>query len=239
MPLEQPSIDWALLPRIIETALGVRTREQFLQWTSRELQTVLPHAAISCGAVLKSPSGLQTCSILSAEAAAPAVQDRSAQHRMLLALLENWCNEQSPQLFEPCASAREPENAALHAVPQWASSAAIYFCFSRIPAKLTPRHAQLLELIVPHMHMALGRTAGFSLPSSESIGAEQASLTKREGEIVKLLGNGANNKAIAAGLCLSEHTVRHHLESIYAKLNVRNRAQAVAKTFSPANARNG
>ena len=244
MPLERSSIDWALLPGIIEAALAVRTREQFLQWTCLELQAVLPHAATTCGAVLKSPSGLQTRSMLCAERRALAAADRSAQNDVLLVLLKNWCNEQSPQFFEPFASDGTSENAALHGVPQWASGAAIYFCFSGIPARLTPRHAKLLEWIVPHMYMALGRTAGFSRPglcstSGEPAGSEEASLTRREGEILKLLRNGANNKAIAAGLCLSAHTVRHHLESIYAKLNVRNRGQAVAKTFSAVDAGNG
>ena len=239
MPLERSSIDWALLPGIIEAALAVRTREQFLQWTCLELQAVLPHAATTCGAVLKSPSGLQTRSMLCAERRALAAADRSAQNDVLLVLLKNWCNEQSPQFFEPFASDGTSENAALHGVPQWASGAAIYFCFSGIPARLTPRHAKLLELIVPHMHMALGRIAGFSRPLSEPVSGEQASLTKRQGEILDLLKRGVNNKAIAAALSVSEHTVRHHLESIYAKLNVRNRGQAVAKTFSAVDAGNG
>lgn len=232
MSLERSSVDWGLLPGAVEAALKVRTREQFLEWTGRDLQRLLPHAAISCGAVLAGPAGLRTRPILRAQSTGLEAHDE-----LLRALLQSWWRSQSPQLFEPAPSG-SGGNAALHCVPQWASGAAIYFCFSRIPGKLTPQHAKLLNLIVPYMHMALGRTAGFSRPSGEPAGKDEASLTRREGDILELLSKGANNKAIAAGLCLSEHTVRHHLESIYAKLKVRNRAQAVAKTFSSAEAWN-
>lgn len=54
-------------------------------------------------------------------------------------------------------------------------------------------------------------------------------LTKRQGEVLQLVKQGAYNKEIAASLDLSEHTVRHHLEHIYSKLGVRTRAQAIVK----------
>jgi DNA-binding NarL/FixJ family response regulator len=48
-------------------------------------------------------------------------------------------------------------------------------------------------------------------------------LTKREVEIIKLVGFGMNNKAIAKRLEITEATVRHHLSSIYSKLHVEDR----------------
>lgn len=48
-------------------------------------------------------------------------------------------------------------------------------------------------------------------------------LTKREIEIIELVGYGMNNKAIAKRLEISEATVRHHLSSIYSKLQVVDR----------------
>ena len=49
------------------------------------------------------------------------------------------------------------------------------------------------------------------------------SLTTREREIVTLIGKGLRNKDIADRLCISEITVRHHLTSVYGKLNVSDR----------------
>ena len=49
------------------------------------------------------------------------------------------------------------------------------------------------------------------------------SLTTREREIARLIGNGLKNKDVADRLRISEITVRHHLTSIFSKLNVPDR----------------
>lgn len=48
-------------------------------------------------------------------------------------------------------------------------------------------------------------------------------LTKRELEVVRMIGLGLNNKDISKKLDIGETTVRHHLSSIYSKLNVEDR----------------
>jgi two-component system nitrate/nitrite response regulator NarL len=50
-----------------------------------------------------------------------------------------------------------------------------------------------------------------------------ATLTEREKELIVLVGQGLKNKEIADRLSISEATVRHHLTSILAKLDVQNR----------------
>ena len=54
-------------------------------------------------------------------------------------------------------------------------------------------------------------------------------LTAREGEVLGLLGRGLSNKMIARELHISEHTVKFHISSIYSKLGVSNRAEAVSQ----------
>jgi DNA-binding NarL/FixJ family response regulator len=54
-------------------------------------------------------------------------------------------------------------------------------------------------------------------------------LTARESEVLGLLGRGLSNKMIARELHISEHTVKFHISSIYAKLGVSNRAEAVSQ----------
>ena len=51
-------------------------------------------------------------------------------------------------------------------------------------------------------------------------------LTAREAEVLRLLAKGEPNKAIARDLGISPKTVSNHLEHIYAKLDVSNRAGA-------------
>ena len=52
-------------------------------------------------------------------------------------------------------------------------------------------------------------------------------LTEREAEVLELLAQGMANKQIANALHISEHTVKFHVSSIYDKLNVTNRTEAV------------
>lgn len=52
-------------------------------------------------------------------------------------------------------------------------------------------------------------------------------LTPREKEVLQMAAKGANNKEIANKLVLSEVTVKSHMNSIFKKLNVTNRTQAV------------
>jgi DNA-binding NarL/FixJ family response regulator len=52
-----------------------------------------------------------------------------------------------------------------------------------------------------------------------------AALTAREREVIALVGQGHRNRQVADRLCISEATVRHHLTSIYAKLNVEDRLE--------------
>lgn len=53
------------------------------------------------------------------------------------------------------------------------------------------------------------------------------SLTTREKDVLLLVTQGESNKSIADKLILSEITVKSHLNSIFKKLNVTNRTQAV------------
>jgi DNA-binding NarL/FixJ family response regulator len=52
-----------------------------------------------------------------------------------------------------------------------------------------------------------------------------ALLSPREIEIVRLIARGLKNKVIAKQMCISEHTVRHHLTSIFSKLQVSDRLE--------------
>jgi DNA-binding NarL/FixJ family response regulator len=52
-------------------------------------------------------------------------------------------------------------------------------------------------------------------------------LSERESEVLGLLAKGLANKQIALALGISEHTVKFHVSSIYTKLNVTNRTEAL------------
>ena len=54
-------------------------------------------------------------------------------------------------------------------------------------------------------------------------------LTPRELEILACLGEGLSNKAAARRLGISAHTVKFHLEAVFAKLGATSRTDAVAR----------
>lgn len=52
-------------------------------------------------------------------------------------------------------------------------------------------------------------------------------LTRRESEVLELLGRGLSNKEIGDELCVSVATIKHHVHHVLEKLKLRKRAQAM------------
>lgn len=92
-----------------------------------------------------------------------------------------------------------------------------------------PTDAAAEELLAAVRALAQGLIVGPSslLFGSEGEPASHGPLTDREAEVLGLLARGLANKQIAVALGISEHTVKFHVSSIYTKLNVTNRTEAV------------
>jgi DNA-binding NarL/FixJ family response regulator len=63
-------------------------------------------------------------------------------------------------------------------------------------------------------------------PSGKEIEAESL-LTRRERDILELVQHGKSNREIAETLIIEEKTVKNHINSIYSKLHLRNRYEAI------------
>jgi len=77
----------------------------------------------------------------------------------------------------------------------------------------------------------LERFAGTLPAADDGLVKAVASLTDREREILILLASGFSNAELAKHLYLSEPTVKTHLSSIFRKLGVRDRVQAVIAAY--------
>jgi DNA-binding NarL/FixJ family response regulator len=84
--------------------------------------------------------------------------------------------------------------------------------FERVGA---PRHADAAAAFL-RRHGTAGRTG----PKGLDV------LTRRELEVLALLGQGLTNAEIAERLYISTKTAGHHVSSILAKLHLKNRAEA-------------
>jgi two-component system, NarL family, response regulator YdfI len=99
-----------------------------------------------------------------------------------------------------------------------------------------PRDAGAAEIIAA----VAGAAAGLICVAREWSGAlrgalgadrrpreEGEALTPREIEVLRLIAEGLGNKQIAARLAISEHTVKFHVGSVFAKIRASTRAEAV------------
>jgi LuxR family transcriptional regulator, quorum-sensing system regulator CviR len=87
------------------------------------------------------------------------------------------------------------------------------------------RYLPLVEYFGYHVHLALLRTAP---ASAQSLDKCVKQLTLRELTILNWVKNGKTNWEIATIMGITERTIRFHVESIFTKLGVTSRSQAVA-----------
>ncbi len=109
---------------------------------------------------------------------------------------------------------------------------------SRVRAVL-PREATAAEiiaavegaaagLVVLHPDTAEAALASLAaVPDTTALDAPAQPLTPREIEVLHMLAEGLGNKIVARRLGISEHTVKFHVGSIFSKLNVSSRTEAV------------
>ncbi|MFM0160983.1 response regulator [Paraburkholderia sediminicola] len=67
-----------------------------------------------------------------------------------------------------------------------------------------------------------------SLVAKLAAGVSSEALTSRELDVLTLLARGKSNKEIGGNLYISETTVKSHLRSVFTKLNVVSRTEAIA-----------
>jgi LuxR family maltose regulon positive regulatory protein len=97
-----------------------------------------------------------------------------------------------------------------------------------------PEELELLERLREASGAAAlaGSPAVASAPPAEAGVATVDPLTRRELELLELLSQGLSNQQIADRVSLSVPTIKWHFYNLYAKLQVKSRAAALAKARS-------
>lgn len=92
--------------------------------------------------------------------------------------------------------------------------------------------AAALKLLLPFIETALRRMPPPPVPQArlegKPLAARMGALSERERQIMDWVALGKTNPEIGCILGISEFTVKNHMKSIFGKLDVTNRAQAVA-----------
>ncbi|GAB3439205.1 response regulator transcription factor [Actinophytocola sediminis] len=86
-------------------------------------------------------------------------------------------------------------------------------------------------LLAPSITRRLVRRFAAGAGREPAIHRDLTALTPREREVLALMGRGSSNAELAEELTLSEATVKTHVARIFAKLNLRDRAQAVVLAY--------
>lgn len=89
--------------------------------------------------------------------------------------------------------------------------------------------ADLAEAVIAlPLRLSLPRRSSQSLDERRREPLIEA-LTTREHDVLALVADGLSNRDIAGALAISEHTVKFHLASIFGKLGVSTRTEAVQR----------
>jgi NarL family two-component system response regulator YdfI len=102
-------------------------------------------------------------------------------------------------------------------LPRQASGNEIVAAVEAAAAGLVVLHRDMVDSLLP---VVSSHTRDLRAPA-------QQALTPREIEVLGMIAEGLGNKAIAWRLGISEHTVKFHVGSIFAKLNASSRTEAV------------
>jgi transcriptional regulator EpsA len=123
----------------------------------------------------------------------------------------------------------ELKNFVMYGFGQNHSKLSSVVIFARLHKQANTAYAQMLEMIMPHLHCALIRvTSSRNNPTYFPDNLARA-ITKRESEILQWLHMGKTNWEISTILSISPLTVKNHVQNVIRKLGVLNRNQAAVK----------
>lgn len=238
-------IDPAAMMNIIVSATEVQDSNTLLTLINEDVFTVLQQDVMVCGVGGVTAKGSYAHKVLHHNYP-PDYFDELAtpDGRVDSPLMQRWRMSQEPVVFQ---SGRDDagypgewinifnrynlRNTVAHGVLDVQRTLASYFIFSRIPGEVGDREIFLMKLLVPHLHLALLRALNTVQEFGRLAGPSHEQLSERQRQILRWLNEGKTNWEISQILEITEKNVKYHVEQIFAKLEVRNRTQAVAKAL--------
>jgi transcriptional regulator EpsA len=228
----------------IEASLSVRELRSYFLWAQGQLQALLPHQVMVC--MQFAPAGATHGSLIRIECLHGTVLDSGVlaqladpDHGLALRLARRQGAPVRPVALEaapPRGAGADPwdafaaellrlgfGNTLLHGSGELPGGSTCFALFG-MPQRPGPRQAYFIELLLPHLHLALLRLEG----EPAAAPAERA-VSRREMEILHWVREGKSNTEVGQILGISGLTVKNHLQRIYRTLGVSNRTQAVAR----------
>ena len=230
------------LIRTIESAIEVRCPDEFHAWMRGPFHALLPHDSLICLELVGSDGTRQLACLHHrvVDTVTTAFLD-DARHGLAvrLALAYHGNRRQTSTLDGPALkkalqadrSLRTDSastefglvrNAAIHRI-RLLSGASYCLVLLNVAADRLDRCRHLFKLLSLHLKMALSR----ALTATAS--PKVAALTPRELDILRFIAKGRSNREISVALGISPITLKGQVARLYRKLDVQNRADAVAR----------
>lgn len=256
MPSSQTIIDPELMIRIMHNSLSIQSHFQLLLWLQGDFQEALQHDVLICfsGAIGGETFHYDIVSAI------PGIRNAAPLHHAIRefrkGVHQHWAagsghvtsasisrigdGNIDPKHLYP--ELHEMKHVLFHAIPDTRFKADHLYILLRRENGFTEQEKKHFELLLPHVDAAVRKTDGLPIYEPEQPTAPnliksliKSGLSTREIEILEWVRNGKTNIEIGMILDISSFTVKNHLQRIFKKINVSNRAQAVGKLEEIAN----
>ena len=238
------------LNALMHKSLHIRTHFELLLWLQSDIQPYIPHEVMIAAwgdftlgiiyiDIVSALPGVRTGKILSADLISLLQtlfkhwQDHS-KSAFSLSMDEGIFHDHELGCAEANINLKKMKYASVHGIKDYRGGHDCLYVFIDSSAKIPRLTRKMISVLVPYIDCALRQLEHLpeQLPEevipaleSEIVGT----LSHRESEIMDWVKMGKTNQDIGMILNISAFTVKNHLQRIFKKLDVLNRAQAVTE----------
>jgi transcriptional regulator EpsA len=256
MASSQQKFDPELIIRIMRNSLSIQSHFQLLLWLQGDFQEAIKHDVIICfsGAIGGETYHYDIVSGIPGIRGTKPLHDSIREFRN--GVHQHWaagCGRVTSASMSSISCSNidvtilhselhEMKHILFHAIPDTRFKADHLYILLRRDGSFNEQERRLFELLLPHVDAAVRKTDGLRIQEPDQVTAPtlinsliKSGLSTREIEILEWVRNGKTNIEIGMILDISSFTVKNHLQRIFKKINVSNRAQAVGKLEELAN----
>ena len=234
---------------IVHESISIRKHAQLFMWLQGDLQKLLPHDVLLVAYGDFSKGNLHYTVISSATELRTSRSSHADIEDLVTGLFDRWQNHgRTPYALDTTAgiilnsSCQCPLHRTLRNMRsvmvqglrgEHAAIDVLYVAF-RDRGSFDESTRKMYEILLPHIDCAARQVSLFAgitekKETKHSPIAESSYITERETEILRWVSNGKTNYEIGIILGISPFTVKNHLQRIFRKIGVSNRAHAVSR----------
>jgi len=245
-----PSRTQIHLLRILESSLDVSNRGQFFLWVQGQMQALIPHGLMLCVVLDAGQKAVHSDCMQGVPVDEAVLNALNDPEKGLNVRVARRCREQGLLSLEFDAAHPDATQSCADLAHEWAElnlgramflstgplagGMSSFFSLLRLQFAPEPSHVLLMQVLLAQLHMALSRVQHSLIDDVRPLASQsdEWELTDRQLEILHWVKSGKTNFEISLILDISALTVKNHMQKLFRRLKVHNRAQAVAKIMA-------